>query len=60
MGLWNLVRNTVEGVTQTAVGTAKLAASPITGLVKEDAAEDALDNIDDGIRKVGCADDPEE
>lgn len=53
MGLFDLLTNTVEGVTQTAIGTVKIVASPITGLVKEDAAEDAMENIEDGVEKIG-------
>lgn len=57
MGLFDFVTNTVEGIAQTAVGTVKLAASPITTIVKEDAVDDALDTIDNGIEKIGKSDD---
>lgn len=60
MSLFNLISNTVEGVTQTALGTVKLVASPITQLVdlesEKSHAEDAVDNISDGINKIGKTD----
>lgn len=60
MSLFNLISNTVEGVTQTALGTVKLVASPVTQLVdiesEKSHAEDAVDNISDGINKIGKTD----
>ena len=60
MSLFNLISNTIEGATQATLGTAKLVASPVTQLIDLDSekshAEDAIDNISDGINKIGKAD----
>ena len=56
MSLFNLLGNTVTGVAQTAIGATKLAASPLTQLVDitgKSHAEDAIKNINDGVKKIG-------
>lgn len=55
MGIFDLVTNTVEGVVETTVGTAKLVAAPVTNLVdlEEDHFGDAAKNITNGLTKIG-------
>lgn len=58
MGLFNLISNTVEGVLETTVNTAKLAVSPLAvpfddGKMMDDSAE----GISKGIEKIGKSDD---
>lgn len=54
--MFKLFTNLVEGAVQTTVGTAKLVVSPVTQLVDLDGkshAEDAVDNITEGLKKIG-------
>lgn len=56
MGIFDLVVNTIEGVAETAVNTAKLVATPVTVIFDEDAPSDAVDGIKKGIGKIGKTD----
>lgn len=54
--MFKLFTNLVEGAVQTTVGTAKLVVSPVTQLVDLDGeshAKDAVDNITEGLKKIG-------
>ena len=56
MGLFDLLANTVEGVAQTAIGTAKLAAAPVTYVLtagNDEVITDAVDTVPDGVEKIG-------
>lgn len=55
MGLFDVLANTVTGATQIVTGTARLVASPITGIVtgEDDHADRACDQIDEGVHKIG-------
>lgn len=53
MGLFDLATNTIEGVAETAVNTAKLVATPVTVIFDGDAPHDAADGIKKGIEKIG-------
>lgn len=57
MGLFDLITNTVEGVAETTLNTAKLVVSPIVAPLDEGKAmEDSVDGISKGIEKIGKSD----
>lgn len=58
--MFRLLTNTVEGLTQAAIGTVKLVAAPVTNLVdlEQDHFSAAAKTISDGLKKVGKGDTP--
>lgn len=58
MGLFDLVKNTVEGVAQVAVNTAKLPlAAVVAPLDNGQSVVDAAKAITEGVEKIGDAED---
>ena len=57
--MFKLLTNTIEGLTQAAIGTVKLVAAPVTNLVdlEQDHIGDAAKTISEGLKKVGSTDD---
>lgn len=57
--MFGMLFNTVEGLTQAAIGTVKLAAAPVTNLInlEEDHFSDATKTISKGLKKVGKSND---
>ena len=55
MGLFNLLANTVEGVTEATVNGVKLVVSPVLVIVDPDAPADAVEGVKSGIEKIGKA-----
>jgi len=54
MGLFDLLSNTIEGVAETTINTAKLVVSPIAAPFDEgEAMEDSVDGIVKGVEKIG-------
>ena len=54
MGLFDLITNTTEGVLQTALGATKAAVGSVTAVLDEgETLDSGLDNISDGIKKIG-------
>lgn len=57
MALRSLLKNTIEGTLQTAVGATKaVAGAAVSPLDDGRTFEDGLDNIADGVHKIGNAD----
>lgn len=58
MGLFDLVTNTVEGVTQTAIGATKATVGTVTIAFDDGKTlESGMKNMSDGIDKIGKSDD---
>ena len=54
MGLFDLVTNTVEGITETTINTAKLVVSPVVAPFDNGKAiDDSIQGIENGIEKIG-------
>lgn len=54
MGIFDLLKNTVEGVAETTVNAAKLAASPLAVPFDEGkAVSDSMEGISKGVEKIG-------
>lgn len=54
MGLLNLVTNTVEGVTQTALGATKVVVGGVIGALDDGKTLDSgVKNMSDGVDKIG-------
>lgn len=59
MGLFDLLKNTVEGVAQVAVNTVKLPlAAVVAPLDNGQSVADAAKGITEGVEKIGDAKDP--
>lgn len=59
MGLFDLVKNTVEGVAQVAVNTVKLPLGVLVSPLDDGRSiVDAAKGIAEGVEKIGDAEDP--
>jgi len=54
MGIFDLLTNTIEGVAQTAIGATKATVGVIVAPLDDgDTLDDGLENMRDGVEKVG-------
>jgi len=59
MSIWGLLGNTIEGVAQVTVNTAKaVVVAPLSVLDEGKPLEDATDGIANGVEKIGKSKEP--
>ena len=59
MSIWGLLGNTIEGVAQVTINTAKVAVSaPLSVLDDGKSLDDAVDGISKGVEKIGKDEEP--
>lgn len=54
--MFDVLKNTAEGLTEAAINGVKMVASPVPAVVDEDAPEDAYEGVRKGIQKIGKTD----